>query len=126
MRRGAIALFALAPLVPIPAHADAEVTASFYGVVSPNDDYSLVSVVAVCEARAAHATSSTSVTCSVDDGHADPGVSMTCDSPGPEALCPISLKDGTFPVTLCAYATATLSDLTTATDTRCRTYTPPS
>lgn len=125
MRRGIIALVAITVLSPLVAHADAEVTAGFYGVVSPNEDYSQVQVAMVCEARAAHATSVTSVTCAIDDGQAGTGISETCDSPGPEALCPIQQLDAIFPVTICAYAVATLSDLTTATDTRCRTYTPP-
>lgn len=126
MRRGVIALCALALSCPIPtAHASGEVTAGFYGVVQPSDDYSTVSTVLVCEARATRATSSTSVTCSIDDGASGPGVSMTCDSPGPEAVCPVQLLNGTFDVTVCSYATAILADHTTDTDTLCRTYTPP-
>jgi hypothetical protein len=125
MRRGFIALVALSALVPIPAaNASHEVTAAFYGVVWPSDDYSTVDVVAACEARAARATTTVSLTCSVDDGA--PGThSNTCPVPGPEAVCYVYVVDGTLPLTLCSSATATLADSTTDTDTRCRTYTAP-
>jgi len=115
----------LVALIPGQANADHEVTAGFYGVVAPSDDYSTVSVVMVCEARAMRATSTTAVTCEIDDGAAGIADTRDCDSPGPETVCYATLVNGTFPVKICAYATATLSDLTTDTDTLCRTYTPP-
>ena len=125
MRAALVALTALTAFAPIQAEASHEVTATFYGAVMPSDDASTVSVISVCEARATRVTSKVKVTCSINDGHADPGVSETCESPGPEAVCPISLIDGIFPVTICSDAHATLADLTTDTDSRCRTYTAP-
>ena len=125
MRRGIVAIAALAVLTPIPANASGEVTAGFYGVVSPNADYSAVDTVMVCTAQAARTSSTVAVVCSIDDGHADSGVSNTCSAPAPLVACEMHLLGGTLPVTICAVATATLADLTTDTDTHCRTYTAP-
>lgn len=125
MRRAVFALASICLFSPLTAHANAEVTPAFYGVVAPINNDTSVNAAIVCEGRAARATSTVSVTCSIDDGNADAGTSNTCSSPGPEALCYAYLVNGIFPVNVCAVATATLADLTTSTDSHCRLYTPP-
>lgn len=124
MRRGIFAAAALVALFPLDAIASHEVTAGFYAAVAPDDDNS-VTAVSVCEARAARVTTATAVLCTIDDAAPGPGISSYCSSPGPVAVCQVSLVDGTLPVRLCATAYATLADLTTDTHSVCRTYTPP-
>lgn len=122
MRHGVGLAVALLVLFPFRAGAEAEVEARFYGVQDSDSDGPGVSVAGVCEARAARVIAATWVTCSIDDATSGSGISSSCWSPGPEALCPIVLRDGVLPAEVCADAVAVLPDGRTYTDTWCRTF----